>query len=188
MVVVQSRVTPGRLTPRASSSLAKHTPGGAGRSPTKTYREGQCLALKTIIGNTVSSSSCFAGLDTKRFLAYTAGGAVVLAHVTGGLQLEERCFRATQPSAVNHAGAVLESLAPFGSPLPGRGRHHLGRDGHGQSPLCSPIPDNVDSPTFRPSNARERTKPISCVALSPDARFLASGEVRCLAWRYPCAS
>lgn len=177
MVTVQSLKTPGpRLAHRASASpLTKST---RIRSPNRVSREGQCLRLQRIIGNTITSPSCFDGLSKSRCFAYTAGGAVVLVRVTEDSKLEETFYRAKSPVSTTQPGATYDSHTVLGTPTPRNRNLGLSRDAwHVPSPSGAPTSDVAELNSPRPGSARERTKAATCVSLSPDGRLLAFGEV-----------
>lgn len=160
-----------RSTPRGSP--AHRSP--AVRSPVKTVHEEQyCLSLRNIIGTTTTSSNAFDGLASTRSIAYVAGAAAVLVTFSQDLKTTQRLFRA-KPSSSSHPPAQ----SGYDSPTPGSRTYGARERYPGSARVTNTaIADSFDPPSSRAAALRERTKALTCVCLSPDGRFVATGEVR----------
>ena len=160
-----------KLTPSNSPYLRPSGP----KSPSRSTRFGNepCLSLKSIIGTTTYSSTAFDCLPLARSFAYVAGAAAVLVKLSDQGQVSQQFFRA-RPTAVpvNAVASVTNPSTPTHSAADFRNR--------ALTPLrdaaVSPMADWADSPSSKTWTARERIKAATCVALSPDGRFLALGE------------
>ncbi|KAI9819448.1 MAG: hypothetical protein M1832_004011 [Thelocarpon impressellum] len=167
-----------KLTP---SNSPFHRPPGGSRSPGKSSRVSTdaCLSLKGITGTTTCVPSAFDCLPAARSFAYIAGAAAVLVRLDERQRMSQQFFRARptavplaaassliSPSTPTHAGAEVRNRTL--TPLRDVGVSAIGAG--------SPIGDWGDSPSSKTWTARERIKAATCVALSPDGRFLALGE------------
>lgn len=168
-----------RLTP-GNSPYSKHL---GTRSPHKAMlRTEPGLSLKQVIGTTTCSPSGFDCLPSTRSFAYTAGAAAIVSTLDENFEVTQRFFRA-RPAAVpiNNTPPAYSPSTPGGAPQETRNRTMASlRDaGVGYSPNASPMGDWGDSPSSKTWTARERIKAATCVSLSPDAKFVAVGEVFC---------
>ena len=137
------------------------------------------LSLKKIIGTTVSSPPCFDTLSTSRIFTYTAGAAVVVVDIDDEGKHCQRFFRAS-PTAVP---ANTGNAGPYG-PLTPAGNANDGRNGKGFRDIAIPYAPSIAHTSLESGDSssktwssRERIKAATCVAISPDGRFLAVGEV-----------
>lgn len=163
-----------RLTP-SPSPFAKTTPL---RSPGK-HRADASLALRHVIGTTTGSANAFDSQTAARSFAFCAGAAAVLATVDEHHGLSQRFYRArptTNP--INPSASVYGGPS---TPTQNESRNRTAvslRDATlGPSSLASPASDWAESPGSKSWSARERIKAATCVSFSPDAKFLAVGEV-----------
>ncbi|TAQ89134.1 hypothetical protein B7494_g2527 [Chlorociboria aeruginascens] len=163
-----------KLTP--TSTYPPRTP----RSPNKTKLYESGLSLKRIIGTTVSSPTSFDCLASSGIFAYTAGAAAVVVNIDDNSSYSQRFFRA-RPTAIPLNLASAPSGAPstpINTANDGRNRALVGlRD----APILnSPsTPQNSiewgDSPMSKTWTSRERIKAATCLSISQDGRFLATG-------------
>ena len=163
-----------RLTP--SPSPYKNTPL---RSPNKSHRAEASLALRQVLGNTVSSANSFDSLPSGCSFAFCAGAAAVLATVDDEQNVSQRFFRARpttnpiNPSASIYGGPCT----PTQNESRNRTASSLREAGLGATPTASPANDWSDSPGGKSWSTRERIKAATCVSFSPDGKLLAVGEV-----------
>ncbi|KAG6033112.1 hypothetical protein E4U19_006886 [Claviceps sp. Clav32 group G5] len=132
------------------------------------------LSLKRVVGTTCRSPTGFDTLNSS--FAYIAGAAAIVVDVEGSLY-SQRFFRA-RPTAVP-VYAVSSSQHNPSTPIATTPKANDSRNraapNHRDGP-CSPG-DWSDSPTGSKTwTSRERIKAATCLALSPDGRFLAVGE------------
>ncbi|KAI9844000.1 MAG: hypothetical protein M1838_002380, partial [Thelocarpon superellum] len=167
---------------KLSPSNSPYGRPSAPRSPSKARRNhGQeaYLSLSSIVGTTTASPRAFDCHPPTRRFVHVAGAAAVLVHVDEELHTTQRFFRA-RPTVVpwNGTPSVTSPSTPTPSNADLRTRTltplrdaSMGGFGGG-----SPMGDWGDSPSSKTWTARERIKAATCVALSPDGRFLALGE------------
>ncbi|KAL1838981.1 hypothetical protein VTJ49DRAFT_2026 [Mycothermus thermophilus] len=132
--------------------------------PTETYTR--------VIGTTCSSPTGFDTVGSS--FSYIAGGAVVVVDVAGE-HYSQRFFRA-RPTAVpllSSSPTTNSSSTPLSTPKATDSRNRAAA-----SPRDSlyPSADWPDSPSSKTWTSRERIKAATCLALSPDGRYLAVGE------------
>ncbi|OAG05325.1 WD repeat protein-like protein [Paraphaeosphaeria sporulosa] len=163
-----------KLTPSPSPFL-KNTPL---RSPVKAHRAEASLALRQVIGTSASSANAFDSLPNARSFAFCAGAAAVLATVDDEQHVSQRFYRA-RPTA----NPINPSSSAYGGPSTptqnesrNRTAASLRESGIGASPLGSPANDWSASPGGTSWSARDRIKAATCVAFSPDGKYLAVGE------------
>lgn len=170
-----------RLSPRRSPRPALRRSSTTG-STTRLPRDEHSLILGHVVGITATRSNAFAHCESTSSIAYTAGAAVVVAKLTNNSQLEQRCFRAKPqpPPSNNTSSPIYESSTPsFTSHgLRNRTAQSLRDRGAGSQLYGSPLNDSFQSPGGK--NIGTRAKTAACVALSPDGRLLAVGEVTTL--------
>ena len=127
------------------------------------------LSLRSVLGTTTCSTSGFDCLRTASCFATCAGSAVVLHYLDENYNITQKFFRAkpsavtdtaTAPSTPETRNRQVASLRT--SILPARG-------------ISSPSND-VTSLSGKGS-VRPRNRAATCVALSPDGKLLAVGEV-----------
>ncbi|KAL1605346.1 hypothetical protein SLS60_004894 [Paraconiothyrium brasiliense] len=163
-----------KLTPSPSPFL-KNTPL---RSPVKSHRTEASLALRQVIGTSTSSANSFDSLPNARSFAFCAGAAAVLATVDDEQRVSQRFYRA-RPTAnpINPSASVYGGPStPIQNESRNRTAAALREAGIGASTLGSPATDWSASPGATSWSARERIKAATCVAFSPDGKFLAVGE------------
>lgn len=163
-----------KLTPSPSPFL-KNTPL---RSPTKSHRAEASLALRQVIGTSVSSANSFDSLPDARSFAFCAGAAAVLATIDDAQHVSQRFYRA-RPTT----NPINPSCSAYGGPSTptqnesrNRTTTSLRESGIGASPLASPANEWSASPGGTPWSARDRIKAATCVAFSTDGKYLAVGE------------
>ncbi|KAF2446703.1 WD40 repeat-like protein [Karstenula rhodostoma CBS 690.94] len=163
-----------KLTPSPSPFL-KSTPL---RSPMKAHRAEASLALRQVIGTSTSSANSFDSLPNARSFAFCAGAAAVLATVDDEQRVSQRFYRA-RPTAnpINPSSSVYGGPStPTQNESRNRTAASLRESGIGASPLGSPANDWSASPGGSSWSARDRIKAATCVAFSPDGKYLAVGE------------
>lgn len=163
-----------------SGETQKHSPFCTTSSPLRTtFSEstGWDLSLKTILGTTTCSPS---GFDFRRdgsCFVTCAGAVAILNHVDDDLKITQQFFLAK--SNVNVSGSSSSFRDSCASPTPVTPKRRyvntirasiLGSQSQG-----SPSAEISHSPTK--SSGHQRTKAATCVALSPDGKLLAVGEV-----------
>lgn len=158
-----------RLTPSNSPFLSRSlrcTPRG--RPPHESR-----LFLRRVIGTTCRSPPAFDSADS--LFACTAGGSALVVDVDGQ-QCSQRFYRA-RPAAVPIYSVSTAQSTPsspmVSTPKANDSRNRAG-PGLRESPY-SPV-DWSDSPSSRTWTSRERIKAATCLALSPDGKYLAVGE------------
>ncbi|KAL5413578.1 hypothetical protein PMIN04_009377 [Paraphaeosphaeria minitans] len=163
-----------KLTPSPSPFL-KNTPL---RSPMKAQRAEASLALRQVIGTSASSANSFDSLPDASSFAFCAGAAAVLATVHDDQHVSQRFYRA-RPTAnpINPSSSVYGGPStPMQNESRNRTAASLRESGIGASPLGSPALDWSASPGGTSWSARDRIKAATCVAFSPDGKYLAVGE------------
>lgn len=168
-----------RLTP--SNPNSPFFRGSSPRSPTRGKTQEMGLSLKQVIGTTTSSVNGFDCLPAARSFAFTAGAAAVIASVDEDFKVTQRFFRARP----NQAATNLDTngYAPV-SPTPGTGAaryrtiNHVREQSGGLSPLSGSTRDWSETPSGKSTGAKDRIKAATSVALSPNGKWLAVGEVR----------
>lgn len=154
-------------------------PKPAARSPSKPPAHQSTLALQTVIGTTTSSPNGFASHDQSRSFAFCAGSAAVLAELDDEDNVNQRFFRA-RPSAtsVNPVTSFYNQSTPPSTPESRtRPATNFRSSAHASLPSGSPN-DLGEAHSPRGWSSRERIKAVTSVAISPNGRFLALGEVR----------
>jgi hypothetical protein len=167
-----------KLTPTPSPFT---NPRANVRSPVKAARAEATLTLRTVIGTTTRTANAFDSLPSARCFAYTAGTAAVVATVDDQHNISQRFYRArptTNP--INSSSSIYGGPStPTQNESRNRAAASLRDVSIGASSLASPaLNDWNDSPNNRAWTAREKIKAATCVAFSPDGKFLAVGEVR----------
>ncbi|KAG6011577.1 hypothetical protein E4U54_008017 [Claviceps lovelessii] len=132
------------------------------------------LSLRRVVGTTCRSSTGFDTLNSS--FAYIAGGAVVVVDVEDHLY-SQRFYRA-RPTAVP-VYAVSSSQNTVSAPIATTPKANDSRNrvapSHRET-THSPL-EWLDSPSGSKTwTSRERIKAATCLALSPDGRYLAVGE------------
>lgn len=158
-------------------------PKPAARSPNKPPAHQSTLALQTVIGTTTSSPNGFASHDQSRSFAFCAGSAAVLAELDEESNVYQRFFRA-RPSAtsVNPVTSFYNQSTPPTTPESRtRPVTNFRSSAHAIQQPNSPSNDWGESHSPRGWSSRERIKSVTSVAISPNGRFLALGEVRVVA-------
>lgn len=161
-----------RTSPINSPSIPKTSARG---SPSRSPSYQTNLSLRTVIGTSTISSNGFATYEAGRQFAFCAGSTTVLAELDDKLNVSQRFFRAR----TSVPGS--SSSNPSTSHVPLAGAHNRPR-AHSGSSRTTPIRNGSfgasdpvgGSPA---STARERVKSVTSVALSPNGRFIAAGEV-----------
>ncbi|RPA86214.1 WD40 repeat-like protein [Ascobolus immersus RN42] len=161
--------TPSRASSRSTAYTHKRTSSGSAENG---------LFLRRVIG---CSTTAFASHAPSRSFAYTAGAAAVVVQLDEDLEFTQRFFRA-RPNAPTIS---VPSIPP---PTSDKGRTSVGvRDN--LFGYVSPAPStpfvggvggggnvNDDSPSTKIWSSKERIKAATCVAFSPDGKWLAVGE------------
>jgi hypothetical protein len=165
--------TPGvslKITPANSPILRPGT-----RSPNKPSPHQSVLSLQTVIGTTTTTPNGFSSHETSRSFALCVGSAAILADIDTDGTVNQRFFRA-RPTASPVNPVVSFYNHPTSPTTPdNRVRSIVSRVGASGGP--SPAGDWIDSSGSRTWTSRERIKAVTSVAISPNGRFLAVGEV-----------
>ena len=133
------------------------------------------LALKGVVGSTASSANAFDCNDGTQSFAVCTGPAVSLVKLENGRVVTQRFFRAN-PEASPASTAAASSYYPGRPPSTPEQRSRstsLAKDWGSGGP--SSARRLLDSPNKAKLNIR--TRDSACVALSPDGKLLAIGEV-----------
>lgn len=133
------------------------------------------LSLRRVVGTTCRSPTGFDTVNSS--FAYIAGGAVVVVDVEG--QLYSQRFYRARPTAVPNYSVSSSQNAPS-TPIATTPKANDSRNrvapSYRDSPY-SPVDWASDSPGGSKTwTSRERIKAATCLALSPDGRYLAVGE------------
>lgn len=158
-----------KLTPSNSPYL-----GRPSRSPMRgRAMQESHLALKRVIGTTCRSPT---GFDTgESCFAYVAGAAVVVVDVKGD-DYCQRFFRArptAQPIYPLLTAQPSSSTPTNTTPKANDSRNRMSA-AFRESPFSQQ--ELADTPGSKTWTSRERIKAATCVALSPDGKYLAVGE------------
>ncbi|OAA41340.1 WD domain containing protein [Metarhizium rileyi] len=133
------------------------------------------LSLRRVVGTTCRSPTGFDIVNSS--FAYIAGGAVVVVDVDG--QLYSQRFYRARPTAVpmysvsGSQNAPSTPIATTPKANDSRNRVALNHRDSGYSPVDWASDPPSGSKTW---TSRERIKAATCLALSPDGRYLAVGE------------
>ena len=152
----------------------------ATQTPNRSNRNGSSfnLELKTILGNTTSSTFGFDCSPDASSFAICAGSTAVVSHVDEHLNVTHKYFRA-RPTAlpVHKTPSYYEAPNVSNTPEPqNRAVSTLKGSTRRRRSTRSSLFEQTASPNN--STRRQRTRAITCVSLSADARLLAVGEVR----------
>lgn len=148
----------------------------------------QCtLSLRTVIGTTTSNPHGFSCHESSRTFALCAGSAAILAELDEDLNITQRFFRA-RPTAtgINSTPSYYNnnnSTPPTTPDIRARTLQLASRSSGNGSPYASSPSEWGDSNIPRTWSSKERIKAVTSVALSPNGRFLAVGEV-CWLFRF----
>ena len=166
-----------QITPR-SSPAPRISSAISTKSPIKSIREEQqYLLLKQVIGTTVSSNTSVACVSSSRIVAYIAGAVAVVTTIDEEGRSTQHTFRATPSTIGSNLQSQPESPAPARVLQPQRGK--LSTNFRESSPglsIAGPFSDVSESPSSRGAALRCRVKPITCISLSPDCKWIAVGE------------
>lgn len=146
--------------------------------PQKPNSQSSSLSLRSITGTTTRSSGGLASHYESSTFAYCAGSAVVVAKLDDAGDISYRFFRA-QPTAlpIHPSPSFYNPASP--TPPPESRRRTILPAKHSsdeRSSHNSPRRNWADDGSSKTWSARERVKAVSCVALSPNGKFLAAGE------------
>ena len=171
-----------RITPSNSPSARSSS-----RSPIKTNLSPPILALEHVIGATTTSPSGFSCHEQSRTIALCAGSTAVLTQFDDEFHIHQRFYRAA-PTVV----AANTTTSSYGTPshiaTPERRRHSIAPRAS-VTPFAgpgSPSKELYEHDPFKTWTSRKRIKTVSCVAISPDGKFLAVGEV--MAYQQPIST
>lgn len=160
-----------KLTPSNSPFLSRPS-----RSPMRgrSMHESR-LSLRRVVGTTCRSPTGFDTVNSS--FAYIAGGAVVVVDVEG--QLYSQRFYRARPTAVPMYSVSTSQNNPSTpiatTPKANDSRNRVAAN-YRDSPY-SPVDWATDPPSGSKTwTSRERIKAATCLALSPDGRYLAVGE------------
>ncbi|KKZ68412.1 hypothetical protein EMCG_00181 [[Emmonsia] crescens] len=178
--ILGSKIKP----PSALGASLKITPANspilkpAARPPHKPSHH-STLSLQTVIGTTTSNPNGFSFHEPTKSFALCAGSATILAEVDENLNISQRFFRA-RPTAtpVNPVQPFYNTSIPPTTPdARTRSLQPAGRAStiNGAPYASSPNAEWGETTSSRTWTSRERIKAITCVAISPNGRFLATG-------------
>lgn len=159
-----------KITPANSPILRPAT-----RSPNKPSPHQSVLSLQTVIGTTTATPNGFSSHEPSRSFALCVGSAAILADIDIDGTVNQRFFRA-RPTA-SPVNPVVSFYNQPASPTTPDNRARSVTNRVGNSGGVSPAGDWVDSSGSRTWTSRERIKAVTSVAISPNGRFLAVGEV-----------
>ncbi|KAI7968541.1 hypothetical protein EIK77_006560 [Talaromyces pinophilus] len=159
-----------KITPANSPVLRPGT-----RSPNKPSPYQSVLSLQTVIGTTTATPNGFSSHEPSRSFALCVGSAAILADIDIDGTVNQRFFRA-RPSATP-VNPVVSFYNQPASPTTPDNRVRSVASRVGNSGGISPATDWADSSGARTWTSRERIKAVTSVAISPNGRFLAVGEV-----------
>lgn len=159
-----------KITPSNSPVLRPGT-----RSPNKPSPHQSVLSLQTVIGTTTATPNGFSSHEPSRSFALCVGSAAILADIDIDGTVNQRFFRA-RPTATPVNPTVSFYNQPA-SPTTPDNRIRSVPSRVGTSGGISPAGDWADSSGSRTWTSRERIKAVTSVAISPNGRFLAVGEV-----------
>jgi hypothetical protein len=164
-----------KITPSNSPVLRPGT-----RSPYKTTPHQANLSLQTVIGTTTATPNGFSSHEPTRSFALCVGSAAILAEIDADSTVSQRFFRARPTAtAVNPITSFYNQ--PSTPTTPDNRNRSTPSVRLGASATLyggSPAGDWADSTGSRSGTSRERIKAVTSVAISPNGRFLAVGEVR----------
>ena len=163
---IQSQISPSR-------SLAAQTPNRSNRNGSNFD-----LELKNILGSTTCSTFGFDCSPDASSFAVCAGSTAVVSHVDEHLNVTHKYFRA-RPTAlpVHKTPSYYEAPNISNTPEPqSRAVSALKGSTRSRRSTRSSLFEQTASPNN--STRRQRTRAITCVSLSADAKLLAVGEVR----------
>jgi WD40 repeat protein len=178
--------SPRTITSTLTNPASKASPLSKFSSPRpqlRGTRAEQELGLKKIIGTTTTSSNAFDALPEARSVGYIAGAVAVVAKVENDGSLSQKFYKARQASPTNGGYGIplgelsLNPLSPaqgLRSRIPARNRDSpTSPSSFGSSSGFG----SLDSPGSKNgSSIVDKVKPLTCLAFSPDGKFLAAGE------------
>ncbi|OJD17227.1 hypothetical protein AJ78_02664 [Emergomyces pasteurianus Ep9510] len=162
-----------KITPANSPILKPAT-----RSPHKPSHH-STLSLQTVIGTTTSNPNGFSFHEPTKSFALCAGSATILAEIDEDLSIAQRFFRARPTAApVNPVQSFYNTSTPPTTPdTRTRSLQPTGRAStiNAAPYASSPNAEWGENTSSRTWTSRERIKAITCVSISPNGRFLATG-------------
>jgi hypothetical protein len=161
-----------RVTPSNSPSLRPPT-----RSSTKPSLYQSALSLQTVIGTTTTTPNGFSYHDQSRSFAFCAGSAAVLAELDDNNNANQRFFRA-RPStnSINPITSFYNQSTPPATP-DARTKSLSSIKTVTYNGINTPSSEAIEAASPRVWSSREKVKAVTSVAISPNGRFLALGEV-----------
>ena len=139
------------------------------------------LTVEKVLGPTTSDQNGFSSNGKSRQFAFCAGAVAVLCWSNDDDIVLQKVFRADNVSTDHvymgkgHPGPSIRTLD---SPKSRRSTHRMsGINTNASSPISSNSADFRKPRSPPKSNTISRNRLVTCVALSPDGRFLAIGEV-----------
>lgn len=163
-----------RITPTNSPSVRPPP-----RTPNRTPQYQSTLSLRTVIGTTTTTPNGFSSHDQSRSFALCAGSAAVLAELDEDHNVNQRFFRA-RPSAasVNPVTSFYHQSTPPATPdTRTRSISGIKPGTNGSAYNSSPSGELTETSSPKAWSSRERVKAVTSVAISPNGRLLAVGEV-----------
>lgn len=160
-----------KITPANSPILRPGT-----RSPSKPSPHQSALTLQTVIGTTTATPNGFSSHESSKSFALCVGSAAILAQIETDGTVNQRFFRA-RPTASPVNPVVSFYNQPASSPVTPDNRYRSISNRAAASGGLTPSADWTDGSTSRTWSSRERIKAVTSVAISPNGRFLAIGEV-----------
>lgn len=160
-----------KITPANSPVLRPGT-----RSPSKPSPHQSALTLQTVIGTTTATPNGFSSHESTKSFALCVGSAAILAQIETDGTVNQRFFRA-RPTASPVNPVVSFYNQPASSPVTPDNRYRSVANRPAASGGLTSSADWADGSTSRTWSSRERIKAVTSVAISPNGRFLAIGEV-----------
>jgi hypothetical protein len=149
------------------------------QSPIKVAHE-SCdlrLDLAKVIGTTTSSSTGFDCLSHSSAFALCAGSAAIVNHVDEDSKISQKIFRARPNGTSLQQGSSSGELSTgANTPEHRKAGKSLRSSIYTPRAVGSPSSEYGGSPGK--IAARQRTRAVTCVALSSDGKMIALGEVR----------
>ena len=150
-------------------------------SPTKATSDrlsGFSLTLKTVLGTTTLSPTCFDCIPDASSFVTCAGSVAVLSHADENFDLTHKFFRSSPVTSAAHTSSQYEnSMTVNRLETHSRQVVTVRNSVHGAKVARASVTVNNSPKGTNRGDLLQRTKAITCVSLSPDGKCLAVGEV-----------